>query len=155
MQISYFQIKMLVGWWSACITGDVARAKACLASGVNINESSFGSTPLMAAVSCNKLEIVKILLDRDDLDLSVTNEYGDTALYMAFMFGYADIVALICQNRRMTGQIINMKNKNGDSALIWAVSRGKLSCVEIMSELEGVDWETRDKRGHSLEDIAR
>ena len=160
MQISYFHIKMsndytILKLFGACVTGDVATAQACLARGVNINESSFGNNPLMAAVTQNKLEIVKILLDRDDLDLAVTNKYGDTALYMACMSGYDDIVALICQNRRMTGQIINMKDKDGYTALMWAVVRGNFSCVEMMSELDGVDWKTKNKREQSLEDIAR
>ena len=139
----------------ACVTGHVDTAQACLASNVNINDKSyFGNNPLMTAVTHNKLEIVKILLARDDLDLAVTDTYGETALHMACESGYADIVALICQDRRMTGQIINMKTNRGDSALMRAVSRGNLSCVERMSELEGVDWETKNNSGQSLEEVA-
>ena len=31
----------------------------------------------------------------------------------------------------------------------------KLPCVERMAELDGVDWETKNKDGESLEDVAR
>ena len=98
---------------------------------------------------------MRILLARDDLDLAVTNKNGDTALHMACGKGYADIVAMIGQDRRMTRQIMNMKNKKGITALMVAVARGNVSCVEKMSELEGVDWETKDKYGLSLEQTAR
>ena len=62
MQISYFQIKMSNNYtieklFGACVRGDVATAKACLARGVNINDKSYiGMTFLMAAASENKLE---------------------------------------------------------------------------------------------------
>ena len=51
-------------------------------------------------------------------------------------------IALLGHGRRMTRQINNMKNSSGDTALIWAVVHGHLSCVEEMAKLDGVDWET-------------
>jgi len=152
----------IIELYLACIRGEVATAKACLARGVDINSihtDKYGPscTPLMAAVTYNKLEIVRILLDRDDLDLAVTDEDGDTALHIAcdYTKGNADIVAMLGQDRRMTRQIINMKNNDGETALMMAVARGNLSCVEKMSEIEGVDLEIKDKYGNGLEDMAR
>ena len=149
-----YDIDMLA---DACRRGDVATVRACLAKGVNVNSNKhtvYGYTPLMAAVRHNQLEIVRILLARDDLAIA-DNYCSFTALHDACDFGKADCIALLGQDRRMTRQIINMKTNNGQTALMKAVLWGNLSCVEMMSELEGVDWETKNNTGHSLEDIAR
>merc|ERR1719318_2502135 len=119
-------------------------------------KNNLGYSALMRAVARNQLEIVRILLARDDLDLADTDKLANTALHVACVMGHAnaDIVAMLGQDRRMTRQIINMKNSYGATALMMAVSRGNLSCVEKMSELDGVDWETKDKVGNGLEDRA-
>ena len=55
----------------------------------------------------------------------------------------------------MNSNIFNIKNIDGDTALMVAVYYNHLSCVERMAELDGVDWETKDEDGESLEDVAR
>ena len=119
------------------------------------------TTPLMIAVQNNQLEIIKILLTNDDLDIATTNIFGGTALHTACLYGNADCVALLGKDRRMTRQIINLKprdylmNSTGDTALMQAVKNGFFSCVERMTEIDGVDWETKNRKGESLEDVAR
>jgi hypothetical protein len=135
----------------ACRRGDVATVKACLARGVNINSNS----PLMTAVCSNQLRVVRILLARDDLDIAATTYNGSSALHLACHKGYADCVALLGKDRRMTRRIINIKCRWGYTALMDAVDYGYLSCVEEMAKLDGVDWETKNKKGKSLEDVAR
>jgi hypothetical protein len=39
--------------------------------------------------------------------------------------------------------------------MMMAVELNNLPCVERMAELDGVDWETKNKVGESLEDVAR
>ena len=56
---------------------------------------------------------MRILLARDDLDIAATGDFGDTALHLACMIGYADCVALLGKDRRMTSNIINIKNRSG------------------------------------------
>merc|ERR1719318_613896 len=55
----------------------------------------------------------------------------------------------------MTRNIINKKNTWGATALMVAVTNNKLSCVERFAMLDGVDWETKNQDGESLEDVAR
>jgi ankyrin repeat protein len=161
--------------YKACADGDVAKAQACLARGVNVNDKYCGLTPLMIAVLHNNIEIVRILLARDDLDITTTYFNGITALhyacgkdirathihgcYTALHFacykGSAECVALLGKDRRMNSNIINTKNNYGNTALMMAVQHDNLSCVEMMAELDGVDWETTDEDGESLEDVAR
>jgi ankyrin repeat protein len=141
--------------YQRCERGDVATVQVCLARGKNINAKHYGQTPMMAAVRRNNIEIVRILLARDDLDITATYGNGNTALHWACYKGNAECVALLGQDRRMTINIINIKNNKGETALMKAVERNHLSCVEMMAELDGVDWETKNKDGESLEDVAR
>ena len=140
--------------YKACLAGNVATVQACLARGVNVNAKHNGNTPLIIAVIYNNIEIVRILLARDDLDIAATDDVGN-ALHWACYNGYAECVALLGQDRRMNSKIINLKTENYETALVLAVERNKLSCVERMAELEGVDWEAKNKHGESLEDFAR
>ena len=125
----------------ACESGDVGTVHACLARGEDVNaRNCIDKTPLMTAVWNNQLEIVRILLVRDDLDIAVTDGVGWlTALHYACMYGRADCVPLLGTDRRMTSDIINMKNIYGDTALMMAVKFGHSSCVKRMEELDGVD----------------
>jgi ankyrin repeat protein len=120
-------------------------------------KDSVGKTPLMYAVRLNNIEIVRILLARDDLDIAATDSnVGSTALHLACMMGNAECVALLGNDRRMTSNIINIKDICGDTPLMMAVKHNHVSCVERMSELDGVDWETKTEFfGESLEDVAR
>ena len=139
----------------ACRTGDVARVQACIARGVDVNSKcSLGKTPLIEAVSHDRPEIVRLLLARDELYIG-EYDFGETALHYACLKGSAGSVALLGQDRRMTSQIINMRDITGETALMLAVYDGHLSCVEEMAKLDGVDWEMKNGKEESLEDVAR
>ena len=81
--------------YEACRAGDVATVQACLARGEDVNAKRDGVTPLMAAVWGNNIEIARILLARDNLDIAATNSSGLTALHWACMMNYAGCVALL------------------------------------------------------------
>ena len=76
-------------------------------------------------------------------------------LLWACYTGHAECVALLVKDRRMTCTIINTKNNNCETALMMAVRYNRLSYVERMAELDGVDWGTENNNGESLEDVAR
>jgi ankyrin repeat protein len=142
--------------WYSMDQGDVAAFQACLSRGVNVNDEYNGVTPLMNAVIYVELELFQILLARDELDIAaVKNDCGNTALHLACSLGSRDeFVALLVTDRRMTSKIINIKNYEGETALMTAVKRGDISCVRWMTEVDGVDWETENNDGESLEDVA-
>ena len=97
--------------------------QACLAIGVTINSKyQYSRTPLISAVQHNQLEMVRILLARDDLDMEATTNYsGSSALHYACGNGFADCVALLGQDRRMNKPIVNRKTILGNTTLVWAV----------------------------------
>ena len=128
----------------AYLYGDVTTVQACLARGVDINAESFGYTPLIAAVTYNNLEIVRILLARDDLDIAATNSYGNTALHVACMNGSAECVTLLGQDRRMTSSIINIKCNVGNTALMWAVINYKKKFLHELVKHERVSLDLRE-----------
>ena len=67
----------------------------------------------------------------------------------------AAYVALLGQDKRMTSQILNIKNNSLETAVMVAVRNGNLDCMEEVAKLHGVDWETKNGNNESMEDAAR
>ena len=68
----------------AATKADVATILSCLNQGADINrrDATF-KTPLMTAIYSDHLPVVELLLSSVDLDLSVVNKFGQTALHYA------------------------------------------------------------------------
>ena len=60
---------------------------------------------------------------------------------------------LLLADPRLTS--INARVGFGNTPLMWAVSDGSVECVRELVMVEGVDLETRDDDGMSLEQVAR
>ena len=72
-------------------------------------------TPLMNAIIYKQLKLVKELLNSDDLNLAAVSYHtGDTALHFACVSDSS--VALLGQDKRMTSQILNIKNNGLETA---------------------------------------
>jgi len=70
--------------------------KQHIEAGTNINqkETMSGSTPLMTAITFNKPQIVKLLIN-SNAELSVKNNDGGTALHTAAFFGRIKMVKML------------------------------------------------------------
>jgi hypothetical protein len=81
---------------AAVLSGNLEAVKQHIKAGSDINqkEAMSGSTPLMTAVTFNKPEIAKALIDAN-ADLSVKNNDGGTALHSAAFFCRIEIVQLL------------------------------------------------------------
>lgn len=81
---------------SAVLTGNLEAVKQHIEAGTDINkkEAMSGSTPLMSAITFNKPEIAKALINAN-ADLSVKNNDGGTALHTAAFFGRIEFVQLL------------------------------------------------------------
>ena len=55
----------------------------------------------------------------------------------------------------MNERIMNKKNVDGNTSLMIAVKKGKLEPVEEIGKLDLADWNTKDKMGKGLEDVAK
>jgi ankyrin repeat protein len=57
---------------------------------------------LINASEKNNINKVKLLLEREDIDINLQDEYGRTALMFASAHGNIDIVNLLCNFDRMS-----------------------------------------------------
>jgi ankyrin repeat protein len=81
---------------NAIAKGDLESVKKFIEYGVNVNETSNGSTPLMFAARYNKVEILKVLI-ANGAKLNEKDANGKTALQHAVNFNASDAVAYLKQ----------------------------------------------------------
>jgi ankyrin repeat protein len=81
---------------TAVLSGNLEIVKQHIEAGSDINQKDAmsGSTPLMTAVTFNKIEITKALIDAK-ADLTLINNDGGTALHNAAFFARVEIVQLL------------------------------------------------------------
>merc|ERR1719250_138519 len=87
-------------------------------------------TPLLAACMNNQVEVVREILATDSVVVAAVNNKGMTALHLACLHGWVECIRAVGMDRRMNPDKVNRKN-------------------------EGVDWETENQEGESLEEVAR
>ena len=134
--------------------GDVTTVRSCLSAGDDVNtRDECGYIPLHLAMRYNHRQVVTELLSRQDIDLAVLDIFGRSALHFACAKGMAAVIPVL--SSRMPAHLLNIKDLDGSTALMVAVEFGHLSCMQEMAKLEGVDWQTRNRRGETLEDVAR
>jgi len=92
-------------------------------------------------------EMVKIILENEEVDVNIEDDYGYTALCYAALKGYAEIVDLLAEN----GANVNARN-NGGSALVQAVYFGHLKIAKNLIDY-GADVNV-NIHGRSLVDYA-
>jgi len=81
---------------AAVVSGNFEAVKQHIAAGTDINEKDAlsGSTPLITAITFEKNEIAKALVDAG-ADLSIKNNDGSTALHVAAFFCRVETVQLL------------------------------------------------------------
>ena len=110
-------------------------------------------TCLIAAVWKGHEEVVTELLQQEDCDLSLENSNKQTALHWACWNGNVVIVRQLASHPRQGS--LNSKNSEGDTAVMEAVRYGRPECVLALGRVAGVELDTRDGRGRSMEERAR
>ena len=81
---------------NAIVKGDLATVKKFIEYGADVNETSNGTTPLMLAARYNKVEIIKLLLEKG-ARLETKDERGFTALKYAEFSKANEAIALLKQ----------------------------------------------------------
>lgn len=84
---------------------------------------SEGSLPIHVAASKGRLDIIKILLDKCPNCDSSCNALGRTFLHVAVDKEQLNVVEYVCSERSLE-RILNMRDRNGDTALHLAVLNG-------------------------------
>eukprot|EP00035_Acanthoeca_spectabilis_P000350 m.72746 g.72746 ORF g.72746 m.72746 type:complete len:447 (-) comp10152_c0_seq1:23-1363(-) len=133
----------------AAESGDIAKAKDLLASGVNLDDRDDGDqTALHRAAGFGHASVVAFLLDSngkvDDAD-----ESGSTPLHLASWRGQVDVVNLLVDR----GAEINARGMYGDTALHLASSYGQEgACAALIQRNANIN--ARDNGGKTPLDWA-
>ena len=137
-----------------CDRGDLEGVRAALGRGEGVNSVDWrGRTGLMAAVNNKHNSLVQFLLQQPGIDMNCRDRGGRTALHYSVYGDNPEGLRLLLAHPSMGS--INTRTDNGDTPLMLAVNQGRLSCVVELVGVEGVDLDTRDGQGRSLEDRAR
>ncbi|XP_055604344.1 putative ankyrin repeat protein RF_0381 [Uranotaenia lowii] len=111
-----------------------------------------GQTPLHLAVLEGYIHSVKLLFDYG-VNPSIENSDGKTALHLAVQKCNGEVVKLILQNSAEYTDLVNKKDKNGNTALIVAsqIDYQRTNCIHSFSSVSSLDWAVIHKELESLE----
>eukprot|EP00090_Calanus_glacialis_P028626 TRINITY_DN45951_c0_g1_i1.p1 TRINITY_DN45951_c0_g1~~TRINITY_DN45951_c0_g1_i1.p1 ORF type:complete len:213 (-),score=59.18 TRINITY_DN45951_c0_g1_i1:18-563(-) len=121
----------------------------------DVNCSSQGSTPLHTALNHKHTKLAISLINMPGIDINQTDQDNHTPLHLACSHNYPDIVRALGNNTSLSRESLNKKDFYGRSALMVAVEWGHVEAVKEMIKIVGVDMETANREGETLEDVAR
>lgn len=125
---------------------------------------------LMYAASRGDTNSIKLLLERPSININAQDIEGNTSLIWAAAGGHAEVVKLLLQgpeihsivslinsdrhsitkdglSRKKNSINVNIQNRYGFSALIWAAYKGHHNVVELLLEYPGINLILQDLRG--------
>jgi ankyrin repeat protein len=103
-----------------------------------------GMTPLLLALSQGHAEVVKYLLEAG-ADVTLADEVGNTALYLAVELDQVEIVRLLLSHSKAE---LNVKGQRGMTLLLLALRRGHAEVVKYLLEA-GADVTLADEAGNT------
>ena len=123
----------------------------------NVNRcSSSGFTPLDSAcsivsISNGHLDVVKLLLGAEGINVNQATNDGVTALYIASENGHLELMKLLLDAE---GINVNEARNDGATALYMASQNGHSNAVKLLLVAEGVNYNQHTKRNQTPLNIA-
>merc|ERR1712179_356603 len=136
------------------ITSILNENRDMLGTFINTRDKSSGQTPLMMAVLMGKVEIVKLLLAEDAVDVTVPEKDGYTPFHGAGFQGRAEIAKLLLQDKRKIDP--NKKHKDGFTPMhraCWGQEKRHTDTVAMFIEVGHVPWDQKTSQGKTCMDI--
>lgn len=136
----------------AALTGQISIFDKLVILGADPNQKNKnGLTPLFYALNNNQTDMIEHLKNKynitvDDVinsDKEDPGHAGFTYLHIGAINGSEALVALVISR----GANPNAKDKNGDTALCWAVSKAHSSVVTFLLGLENIDVFNKNDQG--------
>ena len=160
---------------------DVSEVKSLISKGVSPNTvDSKGNPMLVLAIKDHSAKVTELLLQNRNIDVDLSNKYGETPLMMASIEGDLPIVkTLVLQNKARidhigwtplhyacakgnldvakflvaNGAVVDSNALNGTTPLMMAVQSGNENLIRFLLE-NGADIRLRNTQGFSAIDIA-
>ena len=119
---------------------------------MDINYSDGTATPLTAALASSSRVLVHLLMDQTGLDVNLAACNGWTPLHLACLVG--DDRAIIRLGEHSSLDTVNSEDDEGETLIMLAVWEGNTSVVRIIVKMFGIDLNTTNRWGDSLDDVA-
>ncbi|WP_143688834.1 ankyrin repeat domain-containing protein [Wolbachia endosymbiont of Laodelphax striatellus] len=134
--------------------GNLDRVQRCLNEGADVLARNNHHTLLHAAVSSNKEEIIKLVLNKiketQSQYIDAKDTEGDTPLMWAAESGRVNAVEVLLDH----GASTEVKNNDGMTALHWAAKENESRVAKLLID-KGADVYAEDKDGKKPIDLAR
>jgi len=145
--------------WKACSEGKVEEViKLLQNSQINTNwqkQSKYGSTPFSIACQKGYIEIVKILLNDQRVDITKATNSGWTPFHSVCNNGHIEIVKLLLNDKRIA-DINKATDDNGWTPFNCACCNGHIDIVKYLLESgREIDINKKDNKGKSGLDYAK
>jgi hypothetical protein len=120
---------------------------------ININAKQSGWTAFHVACFNGDIEIVKVFLVHNNIDVNKQSNSMRTGFYLACYWGRTDIVKLLIRDKRV---IVNLEDDVGGTPLWWASRRGYHEIVKLILAFgqEDVDLKLNVKSKSDNDDMA-
>ena len=110
------------------------------------SEDQDGLTPLWCAARNGHEAVVKLLVERDDVEANCEDRYGQTPLSWAARRGHEAMVKLLVERDDVEA---DRKNRYGQTPLSWAASIGHEALVKLLVERDDVEADCEDQDGQT------
>ena len=121
---------------------------------INTRDKNSGQTPLMMSILMGKVEIVRILLAEDVVDVTIPEKDGYTPYHGAGFQGRAEIAKLLLEDRRQIDP--NLKHKDGFTPMhraCWGQEKRHTDTVAMFIEVGNVPWDQKSSDGKTCMEI--
>ncbi|KFY17788.1 hypothetical protein V492_00386 [Pseudogymnoascus sp. VKM F-4246] len=108
--------------------------------------ASNGRTPLWIAAEHGREAVVRLLVEREDVEADSKDEHGRTPLWIAAERGHKAVVRLLVERDDVEA---DLRDKRGWTPLWIAALRGHEAVVRLLVEREDVDADSKDERGRT------
>lgn len=133
----------------AAMHGRLEVVRALLAHGADVNVLHRAGSPLMKAARGGHVEVVRVLLDEGKADITLTDDSGCNATYMAARENHPDVITLLVEHGRRHGiDMLNWRDDRGRIPLAIAGWKGNVEAMERLVLL-GADVNTINNNGHT------